>query len=101
MSASTEPLSDTEVRARLQEHPAWHLAADGWLERELTFQNFSRAVLFVNAIAYLAETLDHHPDLLLHDYKRLTIRLMTHSAGGITGRDFALLAQIDALPRPD
>ena len=101
MSASTEPLSDTEVRARLQAHPAWHLAPDGWLERELTFQNFSRAVLFVNAIAYLAETLDHHPDLLLHDYKRLTIRLMTHSAGGITGRDFALLAQIDALPRPD
>lgn len=101
MTPSTQPLSDADVRERLREHPTWQLAADGQLECELTFKNFNRAVLFVNAIAYLAETHDHHPDLLLHDYKRLTIRLMTHSAGGITERDFALLAQIDALPRPD
>lgn len=101
MSSSTEPLNETAVRERLRDHPAWHLAVDGQLECELTFKNFNRMVLFVNAIAYLAETHDHHPDLLLHDYKQLTIRMMTHSAGGITERDFALLAQIDALPRPE
>lgn len=101
MSPPSPLLDETAVRERLRNHPTWQLAADGWLECELAFKNFNRAVLFVNAIAYLAETHDHHPDLLLHDYKHLTIRLMTHSAGGITERDFALLAAIDALPRPD
>lgn len=101
MSPSSNPLSNDAVRERLREYPVWRLAADGRLEADLTFKNFSRAVLFANAIAHLAETHDHHPDLLLHDYKHLTIRLMTHSAGGITERDFALLAAIDALPRPD
>lgn len=101
MSPSSTLLEEAAVRERLREHTAWQLAADGRLECELTFKNFNRAVLFVNAIAYLAETHDHHPDLALHDYKRLTIRLTTHAAGGITERDFALLNDIDSLPRPE
>lgn len=101
MPSSTPPLSDAAVRERLREFPAWSLSADGWLERDLTLKNFSRALLLVNAIGYLAEQLDHHPDLSLYDYKHLTIRLKTHAAGGITARDFALVEQIEALPQPE
>lgn len=99
MSAPTYPLSEAAVRERLAGYPSWHLSEDGRLERTLAFKNFSQAILFLNAVAHLAETRDHHPDLSLHDYKRLTIRLMTHSAGGITERDFALIDLIEALPR--
>jgi len=101
MSTRPPTLSEDAVRERLADYPAWHLTGDGWLERLLTFKNFSQAVLFLNAVAHLAETRDHHPDLLLHDYKHLTIRLMTHSAGGITDRDFALVDLIEALPRAE
>lgn len=101
MPTPIHPLSEAAVRERLAHYPSWRLSDDGRLERTLTFKNFSQAILFLNTVAYLAETRDHHPDLSLHDYKRLTIRLMTHSAGGITERDFALVALIEALPRAE
>src|SRR5690606_23589137 len=53
MSPPSPLLDEAAVRERLRDHPTWHLTADGWLECELTFKNFNRAVLFVNAIAYL------------------------------------------------
>ena len=101
MPEQAQLMSATAVRERLGSYPAWQLGDDGQLHAEFVFKNFSRAVLFLNAIAHLAESLDHHPDLYLHDYKRLTVRVMTHSVGGITERDFALIAQIEALPRPE
>jgi 4a-hydroxytetrahydrobiopterin dehydratase len=55
-------------------------------------------MLFVNAVAHLAETANHHPDLRIHGWKNLAISLMTHDQGGITDLDFALVAKIDALP---
>jgi 4a-hydroxytetrahydrobiopterin dehydratase len=53
--------------------------------------------VLVNAIAAEAERADHHPDILIHGYRRLTITLSTHAAGGLTQRDFALAGAIDAL----
>jgi 4a-hydroxytetrahydrobiopterin dehydratase len=52
--------------------------------------------MLFNAIAYLAEEADHHPDITA-SYASLEIRLMTHSAGGITDKDFNLAGRIEAL----
>ncbi len=89
-----------DITRRLREHPNWRLGDDGQLHADFAFGNFMQTMLFVNAVAHLAQTADHHPDLFVHGYNKLTLSLMTHSAGGITDRDFALIAQIDALPRP-
>mgnify|MGYP000517318038 CR=1 FL=1 len=89
--------TEAEIQERLTAYPRWSLNAAGQLEGEYTFKNFSRAMLFANAVGYLAENADHHPDLLIHDYKYVRISLMTHSAGGITDNDFNLLAQIEAI----
>ena len=52
--------------------------------------------MLFNAIAYLAEQADHHPDITA-SYASLEIRLMTHSAGGVTDKDFRLAGKIEAL----
>ena len=60
--------------------------ADDKLEREFTFDDFRQAIAFVNRIAELAESENHHPDIEIH-YNRVILRWWTHTAGGITDRD--------------
>lgn len=69
----------------------------GKLVCEREFADFAAAVTFLNKVAALAEELDHHPDLLLHDYNRLRITTVTHDTGSITAKDRELAARIDAL----
>ena len=90
---------ESEIHDRLGDYPGWTLGDDGQLHKEFILKNFSEVMLFANAIGHLAEVADHHPDLNIHSYKRLKISLMTHAAGGITDKDFALIEQIEALPR--
>lgn len=80
-------------------HTDWTLDDDGQLRADLTFKNFAQVMLFTNAVALLAETANHHPDLLIHGWKNLRIRLMTHDQGGITDLDFDLVEKISKLPR--
>ena len=90
-------LPDSEIDERLGSlGSGWRRERDALVcEREC--EDFAAAIALVNRIAEAAELADHHPDLLLHSYRRLRITLTTHSAGGITGADFALAATIDAL----
>jgi 4a-hydroxytetrahydrobiopterin dehydratase len=89
-----------KIKQRLHDHPNWRLGDDGQLHADFEFDNFMQNMLFVNAVAHLAQTADHHPDLFVHSYSKLTISLMSHKADGITDNDFDLIAQIDQLPRP-
>ena len=88
-----------EIAAKLRDHANWSLGEDGMLHADFTFGNFKEVMMFTNAIALLAEAADHHPDLNIHAYKKLSVSLMTHSEDAITDKDFALVAQIDDLPR--
>ena len=65
------------------------------LVKEYEFKNFVQAVDFVNKIVPLAEKADHHPDLLIHSYKKVRVELMTHSEGKITQKDYDLAKEID------
>jgi 4a-hydroxytetrahydrobiopterin dehydratase len=69
---------------------------DGALERELIFDGFREAISFVDRLADLAESENHHPDIAI-SYRRVTVRWTTHSAGGITDRDRELAARTDEL----
>jgi 4a-hydroxytetrahydrobiopterin dehydratase len=69
---------------------------EGALERELTFDDFPAAIAFVNRLAELAETENHHPDIAI-SYRRVTVRWTTHSEGGITDRDRELAGRTDEL----
>jgi 4a-hydroxytetrahydrobiopterin dehydratase len=69
---------------------------EGALERELTFDDFPAAIAFVNRLAELAETENHHPDIAIH-YKQVTLRWWTHTEGGVTDRDRRLAEATDQL----
>jgi 4a-hydroxytetrahydrobiopterin dehydratase len=69
---------------------------DGALERTFELADFREALAFVNRVGELAESENHHPDISI-EYKRVTLRWTTHSAGGITDRDEELARRSDEL----
>ena len=77
--------------------PGWTLATDGKsIEREFRFPDFSAAWGFMARVALLAEKQDHHPDWS-NTWNRVTIRLSTHDAGGLSARDVMLAEAIDRI----
>ena len=88
-------LAEQEIEQRL--------AGSGWaregsaIVREWKLADFPAAIAFVNRVAELAESANHHPDILVHGWNRVRLELSTHSAGGLTAADFALAERIDAL----
>jgi 4a-hydroxytetrahydrobiopterin dehydratase len=92
-------LTPTEIVKRLADLPGWKLSGDGAevaIERTYTFANYYETIAFVNALAFVAHTLDHHPDLSVH-YNRCVVRFSTHSLQGISDTDFECAARADAL----
>ena len=71
----------------------------GALERTFELPSFAEAIAFVNRIAELADAENHHPDIQI-SYRKVTLRWTTHSAGGITDRDYALAERSDGLAEP-
>lgn len=65
--------------------------------KDFEFKDFKEAVAFLNKVAELAETEGHHPDILLHSYKKVRVELWTHKIGGLHKNDFILAAKIDKL----
>ena len=73
----------------------WYVE-DGWLRRKYNTDGWPTTLMAVNAIGYLCEAAYHHADLNV-TWGKLTVKLMTHSAGGITDKDFELARQIEAV----
>jgi 4a-hydroxytetrahydrobiopterin dehydratase len=88
-------LNEAEIHARLQGLTGW-IFVEGVISKAFSCGNFLGSVEFVNRITPLAEAADHHPDLDIR-WNTVTVRLATHSQGGITEADFALAQQIEAL----
>lgn len=91
--AEPRVLSDSEIQSELGTLEGWELR-DGRLRKQFTFRTFLRAMAFVNSVAYVAESAGHHPDITIN-YNKVTLRIITHSEGALTDRDFALARQID------
>jgi 4a-hydroxytetrahydrobiopterin dehydratase len=88
-------ISPDEASRRLQALPGWTLEGDA-IRRQYTFAGFAEAVSFVVRLGFAAESADHHPDILIN-YKRVTLTYSTHSAGGLTEKDFAGAQEADRL----
>jgi len=92
------PLSAAEAAAlRRQLHSDWQIAENSKsVRRSYKFKDFYRTMSFVNAVAYVANVEDHHPDLEVgYDYCRVTFA--THSIGGLSENDFICAAKLDQL----
>lgn len=88
--------SETEVIAKLQaELPFWYLEA-GWIRRKYKTSGWKGTLMVVNTIGHLAEAAWHHPDLTV-SYAFVIVKLCTHSAKGITDKDFELAHKIESV----
>ena len=92
--AEKEPTySEAEIAERLKALPGWYYE-DGWIRRVYKTDGWPTTLMLVGAVGYLSEAAYHHPDLTV-TWGRITVKLMTHSAGGITGKDFSLARLIE------
>jgi len=100
MSDKEPTYTEAEIAAHLNDLPGWFYE-DGWLRRVYKTDGWPTTLMLVNAIGFAAEAAYHHPDLAV-TWGRIVVKLTTHSAGGITGKDFALARKIEevALWRP-
>ena len=93
-------LSATEIVTQLsklngEQALGWRLIDDA-LEKTFTFKNYHETIGFVNAVAFIANSENHHPDLAV-SYSRCTVRFNTHDVQGISVSDFFCASKVDAL----
>ncbi len=95
MAAEREkPMPEADVKAWLGENlPKWRLE-DGWIRRTYKTSSWKGTLMVINTVGHLAEAAWHHPDLTA-SYAWVEVRLMTHTAKGITPKDLALAAKIE------
>jgi 4a-hydroxytetrahydrobiopterin dehydratase len=93
----TKLLDAEGIAAAQRGAPGWQVTG-GEISRTFTLPGFTAALVFACAVGQLAERADHHPDILIK-YRKVTLTLSTHSAGGLTEKDFALAREIDAIAR--
>ena len=88
-------LEADDITSRLAKFPHWSLHA-GKLHREYKFASFVEAFGFMASVALVAEKLDHHPEWF-NVYNKVIVDLMTHDAGGVSEKDFALAEHMDRI----
>ena len=88
-------LSDAEIHQALAQLPGWKQNGKA-IERVFQFENFVKAMEFVNQIAEAAEAVNHHPDILIN-YNQVTLTLVSHDSGGVTQRDIKMAGRINEL----
>ena len=92
-------LSAPQIVAKLAQLQGWRLFGDGAdlaIEKTYEFKSYLHTMAFVNAVAFLAEQSDHHPELLV-GYKTCKVRWRTHDVRGISHSDFECAVKVDAL----
>lgn len=92
-------LTATEIVANLADLDGWKLTGDGAdvaIEKTYRFANYYETISFVNAVAFVANAQDHHPDLSVH-YNRCVVRLNTHDVNGISATDIECASRFDGL----
>ena len=88
-------MSDKEIQARLDELRDWQY--DGvHIHKSFVFGDFSEAFAFLTRVALIAEKLNHHPDWS-GVYNKVTLKLRTHDADGITDKDFNFARRVELL----
>lgn len=91
------PFSAAQIKKYLPKlRKGWGFVYDRKLSKVFKFKNFVETMGFVNKVALLAQSEDHHPDMQV-SYSKVTVELWTHAANGLTENDFILAAKIDEL----
>ncbi len=91
----SELLENDELTAALKKCPEWEYEKEA-ITRTIEFEEFSEAIDFVNDLAEIAEEAQHHPDITIR-HTKVSLKLTTHDAGGVTKHDIELAQRVDNL----
>ena len=92
-----KPMSREQAETLLGQVPGWELSADGkTINRRLEFKGFYKTMAFINAMAWIANQEDHHPDFSA-GYNYCAVSFTTHSIDGLSENDFICAARINEL----
>lgn len=92
-----EPMGRDQAGTLVEQVPGWRLAEDGKsISRRFEFKGFYRTMAFVNALAWVANREDHHPDFTA-GYNYCEVRFTTHAVDGLSENDFICAAKVNAL----
>lgn len=92
-------LQQTDIMTLLESTAGWRLVGEGStqaIEKTFEFADYGQTMSFANAVAFIAHTMDHHPDMTV-GFKNCTVRYSTHDVGGLSAADFAAAARVNAL----
>src|SRR3954467_1140454 len=89
----TTKLSNEEINSKLQGLKQWRFQNEA-IEKDFTFNDFNQAFAFLTRIAMLSEKMDHHAEWS-GVYNKVSIRLSTHDAGGVTEKDVKMATSIE------
>lgn len=92
----TDVLNPDALHASLDKLDGWSGTSEG-IAKTYELADFAESMAFVNRVADLAEAANHHPDIHI-SWNKVTLELVTHSAGGVTQNDITLAEQIDGEP---
>ena len=87
-------LNQDQINSNLSKYSGWSFENNKIL-KEFQFKDFIEALSFVNAVGLESEKMDHHPDILMFEWNKVKITISTHSAGGVTEKDFELAQKIE------
>ena len=87
-------LTEKEIESSSAKLKGWTIV-EGQLHKKFAFKDFREAMSFITKVALTAESMDHHPDIDIR-YNKVTLNVLTHSAGGLTEKDFTLAQAIDS-----
>jgi 4a-hydroxytetrahydrobiopterin dehydratase len=92
-----KPMSREQAETLLSQVPGWELGADGkTISRRLEFKGFYKTIAFINAMAWIANQEDHHPDFSA-GYNYCAVSFTTHAIDGLSENDFICAAKINHL----
>ena len=89
-------LNASEIKVQLKNLSGWEFS-NNLIFKEYQLSNFREVLAFVNKIGDEANSMDHHPDILMHSWNKVKISISTHSEGGVTNKDFQLAEKIESL----
>ena len=87
-------LNQNQINTNLSKLSGWIFENES-ISKQFQFKDFIEALSFVNAVGLESEKMDHHPDILMFGWNKVKITISTHSAGGVTEKDFSLASKIE------
>lgn len=89
-------LNQAEIKDYLSQLKNWEFLETNKITKEFKFNDFVKAIEFVNKIAVIAEEEGHHPDIAIY-YNKVEITLWTHFVNGLSENDFIMAAKIEQI----